>query len=65
MQEYPIHIDIDTISMELSILYFKGSTVKHSIKLCSPVPEYCFMLADCADPSEMPTSAVFHLDLHC
>ena len=37
--DYPIHID--TISMELSILYFKGLSVKISIKYLS-VPEDCF-----------------------
>ena len=30
LMDYPIHID--TISMKLSILYFKGSLVKKSIK---------------------------------
>ena len=39
LMDYPIHID--TISMELSILYFKGLPVKISIKYLS-VPEDFF-----------------------
>ena len=46
--DYPIQID--TISMELSIFYFKGfMTVKISIK-CNAVLEGCFNLANSADP---------------
>ena len=56
---YPIHIDI--ISMELSILYFKGSQVKR----CISVPEDCFILANSADPDEMQPYVVFHRGLHC
>ena len=42
--DYPLHIN--TIRMELSILYFnmfKGLQVKISIKRCNFVPEDCFI----------------------
>ena len=46
--DYPIQID--TISMELSILYFKRlMPIKISIK-CNSVLEDCFNLANSADP---------------
>ena len=45
---YPILIN--TISMELSILYLKGLAVSSSIKLSSSVPEDYFYLAMSADP---------------
>ena len=45
--DFPIHID--TISVELSIVYFKGSHVE----------------ANSADPDEMQHYAAFHLGLHC
>ena len=43
----PLHSDgfpiqIDTISMELSILHFKGLQLKTYINLCISVPEDCF-----------------------
>ena len=62
---YPTHID--TISMELSILYLKGLPVKiTSIKLCIYVPEDCFFfLANSADPDEMPPYAAIHLGHNC
>ena len=56
---------IDTISMELSILYFKGLLVIFFIKLCISVTEFFFILANRADPDEMPPCAAFHLGLHC
>ena len=40
LMDYPIHIA--TISLELSILYFKGLPVKLSIKQCISVHEDCF-----------------------
>ena len=40
--DYPMNID--TISIELSILYFKGLPVKTSIKWCIAVPKDCFHL---------------------
>ena len=48
------------ISMELSILYFKGLPVKISITL-----KIVFILANSADPIEMPPYAAFHLGFHC
>ena len=64
LMDYPIHID--TISMELSILYFKGLPVKMSITWCNSVHEDCvFILANSADPDEMLPNAAFHLGLHC
>ena len=56
---------IDTIRMELSILYFKGLSVKSSIKWCISVHEDWFISANSADPDEMPPYAAFHLGLHC
>ena len=38
------HTYMDTIGMELSILYFKGLPVKISIRLCISVPQDCFYL---------------------
>ena len=54
------HIIIDRISMYLPILYFKGSQVKISIHC----PWSFFILANSADPDEMPHYAAFHLGLH-
>ena len=53
LMDYPIHID--TISMELSILYFKGSHVKISIKCCMSVPEDCFYLGKQCRPGSNAT----------
>ena len=53
----PIHID--TISMGLSILYFKRLLVKISIKRCISVLEDCFILANSADPNEMRILLVY------
>ena len=61
--DYAIHID--TIRIELSILYFKGLLGKFSIKLCIICPEGCFILANSADPDEMAPFVAFHLGLHC
>ena len=51
-------ISIDTIKMDLSILYFKGTPVgifkNHGSK-------DCFMLANSADPDEMLHYLVFHV----
>ena len=47
----------DTVSMGLSILYFKGLSVKISIKLRIPVPEdIFFILANSEDPDETGSS---------
>ena len=62
--DYPIHID--TISMELSILYFEGLLVKISIKFDIFLSlKIVFILANSADPDEMLPYAAFHLGLHC
>ena len=61
--DYPIHIA--STSMELSILYLKGLPVKFSINRCISVPKIVFILANSADPDEMPPYVAFHLGLHC
>ena len=48
-------------SMELSILYFKGSTGQNFYKMMQIV----FILANRADPDEMQLYAAFYLGLHC
>ena len=58
LMDFPIHID--TISTDLSILYFNGSHVKISKFL-----NIFFILANSADPDEIPHVAVFHLGLLC
>ena len=59
-------IYIDTISMGLSILYFKGSQVEfflnYSVFLSLKV---VLILANSVDPDEMQHYAAFHLGLHC
>ena len=50
--DYPIHID--TISMELSILYFKGLSVKISKNYAFLSLKIVFILANSADHDEMP-----------
>ena len=60
---YTIHIG--TISMDLSILYFKGLPIKISIKWYISVPEHddslkiVFIFANSADPDEC------RIMLHC
>ena len=71
----PFHID--TLRMELSILYLKGVAGQNFYKVV-----YFFLwrlffffvfffffffciLANSADPDEMPPNAAFHLGLHC
>ena len=56
---------IDVISLEWSIVYFKGSQVSISNKICSLFPEDHFILASSVDPDEMSHYAVFNLDLLC
>ena len=48
---------IGTLSIGLSILYFKGSQVKISTFLYISVPEDVFILANSADPDENLRSA--------
>ena len=62
--DFPIHVD--KISMELSILYFKGLPVKILYKnevLLSP--KIAFILANSSGPDGMCPYAAFHLDFHC
>ena len=61
--DYPIHID--TISMELSILYLKGFSVQISINGIFLSLKIVFILANSADPDEMLPYAAFHLGIHC
>ena len=66
--DYPIHID--TICIELSILYFKGLPLKISIKWCISVSEdsffiFVYIFANSADPDEVPPYEAFHLGLYC
>ena len=57
--DYPILID--TLSMELSILFVKRLLIKISMSL-----KIVFFLANDADPDEMPPYKVaFHLVHHC
>ena len=59
LMDFPIHID--TISMELPILYFYGSQVEvYKLPL-----KVVLILANCTDPDEMQHYAAFHLGLHC
>ena len=60
--DYPIHIN--TIKMELSILYLKGLSVKISKNDAFLSLKIVFILANSADPDEMPHKAAFHLGLH-
>ena len=48
--DFPIHID--TISMGLPIVYFKGSQVEFSL-LCFLSLKVALILANSADPDEM------------
>ena len=61
--DIPIHID--TISMGLPILYFKGSQEEVSKFSCIFFPDVVLILANSADPNEKQHHAAFHLGLHC
>ena len=64
--DFPIYID--TISMGLPIVYFRGSQVEFFFSYLVCVPADCFFLislVNCADADEMPHPAAFHLGLHC
>ena len=61
--DFPIHID--TISMGMSIVYFKGSLVEFSKLSLYLSLEVVLILAKSADPDEMQHYAAFHLGLHC
>ena len=51
------------ISMDLSILYLKGSECH--IKCISFIHEDCFYLGNFADSDQMQPYTTFHLGLHC
>ena len=60
---YPI--DIDTISMELSLWCFDELPFKMSIKQWVFLSlKIVFILANSEDPDEMPPYVAFHLGLH-
>ena len=56
--DFPTHID--TISIRLPILYFKGSQIEFSKFL-----KVVLILVKSADPDEMQLYAAFHLGLRC
>ena len=57
--DYPILLD--TLTVELSILYFKEVPVKISINYVFQSLKLTLILANSADPDEMPPYAAFHL----
>ena len=62
--DYPTYID--TISMEMSILYFKGLLVKFLLNDVSLSLKIVFILANSANLDKIPPYHVaFHLGLHC
>ena len=61
--DFPIHID--TISMGMSIVYFKGSLVEFSKLWLFLSLEVVLILAKSADSGEIKHYAAFHLGLHC
>ena len=59
-------IKFDTVKPGWSIVYIEWSQVIISKKYCiSLFLKADFLLANSADPDEMPHYAAFHLDLHC
>ena len=48
-----------------SIVYIEGSRVVFSKKYCISFSEDGFVLANHADPDEMPHYVALHLGLHC
>ena len=60
-------IKLHTIQSGWSIVSLEGSTVifcKHTLIVYLSQKIY-FLLANSADPNEMPHDAAFHLGLHC
>ena len=51
--------------MGLPILYIKGSQIEFSKYDVFLFLEIYFILANSADPNEMPPYVAFHLRLHC
>ena len=62
LMDFPIQIH--TIRMGLSIIYFKGSQ-KFPNNYCLQALMIVFTLANSEDTDEMPHFAAFHLGLHC
>ena len=58
-------IQINTIAMGLSVIYFKGSRVEICKLRCTSVVKDCFCRSKSADPDEMRCFAAFYLCLHC
>ena len=56
---------VDRISMELPILYFKGSQVNISKLWCISVPEDCFDISKQCMPCLLAPYAAFYLVLPC
>ena len=62
--DFPIHID--TTSMGVPIVYFKGSQAKYYLNFDVFLSLKVFLiLANRIDPDEMQHYAAFHLGLHC
>ena len=62
LMDLPIHTD--TISMDLSILYFKVSRIKRCFFNIFLALKIVFILANSADPDKMSHYVAFHLGLH-
>ena len=58
-------IKLDTVKSEWSIVYIEGSRVIISKKCYILSLKMDFVVANCADPDEMPHYVAFHLGLHC
>ena len=58
-------IQINTIGEGLSIIYFMGSHVEISKLEVLQSFKIVLVVANSADPDEMPHYAAFHLGLHC
>ena len=58
-------IKFDTGKSERSIMYIKGSQIIISKNILFLTLKIDFVLANSADPDEMPHYASFHLDLQC
>ena len=56
---------MDTISMGLPIVYFKGHRKNYLIYDVFLFLKVVLILANSADPDEMQHYAAFHLGLHC
>ena len=58
-------IKFDIVKSVRSIVYIKGSLVIISKNIVFLSLKIDIVLANRADPDEMPHYAAFHLDLHC